>query len=191
MRKCGWAWGGLGAPGFAGEIGLYIGSDVRNIRVAERDILHSTNASDIFKHTFTTQKAPHTHELLAAMGYSTSAHDQGSMIGFKQQLTAEYTLKTGCSRAPYGRWHSQAMDSVTRQQAFTSTKEFHGRSVHTLSNLGDEAIFAYCNTIGDDSTYVACQDDPYSYDERRKWCESHPQWGVLHAGFVLEIAKSC
>ncbi|MGB0550025.1 MAG: hypothetical protein ACPGR8_12920 [Limisphaerales bacterium] len=172
FRTCGWSWGGLGAPGIAGGVGLYVGSDFTDVQVIERDILQSNNA-DVFTNTFAKKFAPDSAHLLKAMGYDNH---------FKDPTTAKtYKLPLGCARAPYGRAHRQGMSTAARDNMFTQ-----GGSI---SNLGDETWYAYCEKVNN-QRFVQCAEDPYSYEERVAWCNTHHDHSMLTMGFSPGILRN-
>lgn len=176
VRVCAWSWGGLGIPGVAGAVGLFIGSDYTGVDVVERDILGDASSStETFKNTFAKQFAPDKDALLDAIGYTRAGEPERFT---DPRLATRYTLSSGCARQPYGRWHSASLTADLREKMF-----IRPRSTDGFYKVGQEAMLTYCET-GNDGKFTACADDPFSYSERKAWCDSHPNNSKVTVAFI-------
>jgi len=164
---CGWSWSGLGVSGAVqGSVGLYIGSDFTNIRVAQRDMLGAlgttTDKQSLFKDTFATNNAPTGNSLFAAAGYG-------------EQFEV-FTFPGGCIRSPYGRIHTSSLSKMDTYYKYSNN----------VSLLGDETLHAYCETIKDQAQtgqFMYCDHDPKTYEDRLRWCSEHINANLLVMGF--------
>ena len=193
LLECGWSWDNPVPPGLP-PVGLYVPSRQTPFHVLERDPFTpaSDHSDDINKartwatETWASKEGPST-EYLHKLQADVSQNPVGNDFDINNNVsTAQRMLHRfvgSCIRPPYGRLHRGQLEADLLRKFYISGTLQNP----TLTPLADEALYGYCEGLvdnldeGQDPQYQFCANDPFSPEQRHKWCHDHSD----SANFIL------